>query len=80
MLHQTSITPRLQLVAALTRIRHEWQDAADGKSLLEVEGNVGMLLADLINNIDLPIAEQVQVLGPELFQEMQDFLKSTSCN
>lgn len=76
MLHQMSITPRLQLVAALTRIRHEWQDAADGKSLLEVEGNMGMLLADLINGTGLDAAEQVQVLGADLFQEIKDLLQS----
>jgi len=76
MFHQTSITPRLQLVAALTRIRQEWQDAADGKSLLEVEGNMGMLLADLINGTGLDTAEQVQVLGSDLFQEIQGLLQS----
>lgn len=80
MLHQTSITPHPQLVAALTRIRQEWQDAADGKSLLEVEGNIGMLLADLINSVDLPVAEQAQVLGPKLFLEIQDFLKFPAHN
>jgi hypothetical protein len=35
-----------------------------------------MLLADLINGLDLGTNEQVQVLGQELFQELKDFLKS----
>jgi len=73
---QTPAVQRMQLVTALAHICQEWQDATFGKSLLEVEGNMGMLLADLINNIGLPIEQQVQVLGKELFQEMQELLKS----
>ena len=73
---QTPVIQRMQLVNALTRIRQEWQDATSGESLLEVEGNMGMLLADLVNNVGLSIDEQVQVLGTELFQEMQELLRS----
>ena len=40
------------------------------------EGNMGMLLADLINGLGLGTHEQVQVLGQELFEELKDFLKS----
>ena len=72
---QTPVIQRMQLVNALTRIRQEWQDATSGESLLEVEGNMGMLLADLVNNVGLSIDEQVQVLGTELFQEMQELLR-----
>ena len=71
-----SVTPRFQIVTTLSRIRQEWQDAADGNSLIEVEGNIGMLLADLINGVGLETSEQIKVLGTDLFQEMQDFLKS----
>jgi hypothetical protein len=77
---QNPATPRFQLVTTLSRIRQEWQDAAGGSSLLEVEGNMGMLLADLINGISLSTSEQVQVLGTELYQEMQDFLRSPARN
>ena len=73
---QNPVTPHFQLVTTLSRIRQEWQDAADGKSLVEVEGNMGMLLADLLNGISLGTSEQVQVLGKDLFQELQDFLRS----
>jgi hypothetical protein len=73
---QNPSTSRFQLVVTLSRIRREWQDAADGKSLIEVEGNMGMLLADLVNGIGMGTPEQIQVLGKDLFQEMQDFLQS----
>jgi hypothetical protein len=39
-----------------------------------------MLLADLINGLGLGAGEQVQVLGGELYQEMQDFLHSPNRN
>ena len=73
---QTASAQRFQVVGSLTRIRQEWQDAAGTPSLIEVDGNMGMLLADLINGLDLGTNEQVQVLGQELFQELKDFLKS----
>ena len=73
---QAPSTQRFQLVGTLTRIRQEWQDAAGSSSLIEVEGNMGMLFADLINGIGLGTDEQIQVLGTELFHEMKDFLKS----
>lgn len=73
---QTASAQRFQIVGSLARIRQEWQDAAGTSSLIEVEGNMGMLLADLINGLDLGTNEQVQVLGQELFLELKDFLKS----
>ena len=65
---QTPSTQRFQIVGALTRIRQEWQDAAGCPSLIETEGNMGMLLADLINGLGHGTHEQVQVLGQELFE------------
>ncbi|MCB0101472.1 MAG: hypothetical protein KDD74_05465 [Anaerolineales bacterium] len=73
---QTASAQRFQVVGSLTRIRQEWQDAAGTPSLIEVDGNMGMLLADLINGLDLVTNEQVQVLGEDLYQELKDFLKS----
>ncbi len=77
---QNPATTRFKLVLTLSRIRQEWQDAVGRSSLIEVEGNMGMLLADLINGLGLGAAEQVQVLGGDLYQEMQDFLQSPNLN
>ena len=73
---QNPVNTRFQLVSTLSRIRQEWQEATGRASLIEVEGNMGMLLADLINGLGLGTHEQVQVLGQELFEELKDFLKS----
>ncbi|MCA9997426.1 MAG: hypothetical protein KDE56_16820 [Anaerolineales bacterium] len=77
---QNPATTRFQLVNTLSRIRQEWQEAVGTPSLIEVEGNMGMLLADLINGLGLGDTEQVQVLGGDLYQELQDFLHSSSRN
>ena len=77
---QNPTTTRFQLVSTLSRIRQEWQEAIGSSSLIETEGNMGMLLADLINGLGLGAAEQVQVLGGDLYQEMQDFLQSPNRN
>ena len=77
---QNPATTRFQLVSTLSRIRQEWQEAIGSSSLIETEGNMGMLLADLINGLGLGAAEQVQVLGRDLYQEMQDFLQSPNRN
>ena len=77
---QSLSTQHFQLVSTLTRIREEWQEAAGSSSLIEVEGNVGMLLADMINGIGLRHDEQIQVLGADLFREMQDILNSPAHN
>lgn len=77
---QNPATNRFQLVSTLSRIRQEWQDAAGNSSLIEVDGNMGMLLVDLINGLGLGHTEQIQVLGGELYQQMQDFLQSSNRN
>lgn len=79
MLQQPAIF-RSQIICTLSRIRQEWQEAVDCSSLIQVDGKVGLLLADLINGIGLGTAEQVQVLGAELYQEMQDLLQSPDHN
>ena len=48
---QTPNIHQMQIVNALKHICQEWQDATPEESLLEVEGNMGLLLADLINKV-----------------------------
>jgi hypothetical protein len=75
---QTAQPETLQVIGALKQIRQEWQEAANGTSLLEIEGNVGMMLADMINYLHLPTEVQMKVLGNELFSELQEFLGTTT--
>ena len=75
---QTPQTQSLPKVHALVNIREEWQTAVGNSSLLEVESNLGLLLADILNHLNLPTDLQVQVLGHDLFQEMKELLKNPS--
>lgn len=53
---------------------------ANGNSLLEIEGNVGLILTDMINHLHLPSEMQATILGNELFHELQDLLSTTNKN
>jgi len=77
-----NVTPkqRFQTISILSKFRQEWQEAANGKCLFEVEGNIGMVLADLVNSFGLGTHEQSLVLGPQLFEEMQEILYLPSKN
>ncbi len=77
---QSPLPQSLPVVRALVNIRTEWQEAAGNASLLEVESNLGLLLAGIINHLNLPVDLQVTVLGKELFREMKDLLKIPSQN
>ena len=66
--------PRSQLVGTLTKIREEWEMAADCDSLVDVQGSVGLILVDLVIGLALRPSEQVQVLGPTLQAELQNLL------
>ena len=63
-----------QVISVLSRLRQEWQEATEGASLLEAHGNIGLILADLINGFALSADDQRQILGAELFRELADFL------
>ena len=65
--------PRIYVVSALTKLREEWQCATD-RSLLSVHGNVALLLADVAMSIGLDTVEQLQILGVELAQELEEVL------
>ena len=63
-----------RIISTLTRLRQEWQEATGGTSLLETDGNMGLILADLLNGFGLNAHDQCQILGNELFRDLQDFL------
>lgn len=73
--HPTHRTWRREgLTSLLTRLRLEWQEATNGTSLVETDGKIGFVLADLINGFGLDVNDQCQILGNDLFLELKDFL------
>ena len=77
---QNTPNQRVQVIATLSKFRQEWQEASNGKSLIETEGNVGLILADLVNSFGLSTHEQSLVLGTDLFDEMREVLSMPSRN
>ena len=68
---QVTPHPKTQIISVLATMREEWQQSAQGASLLDMEANVGLMLADLVNCLNLTEQEQEQVLGRDLFNELQ---------
>ena len=66
-----------KIISTLTRLRQEWQEATEGASLLETDGNIGLILADLLNGFGLDTEDQSRILGTKLSQELRDFLNAT---
>jgi len=54
-------------IEGLTRIRQEWEEAAGGMSLDEVQGSIGLMLVDVVHALGLLPGEVVQVLGGTTF-------------
>jgi hypothetical protein len=74
MISHPTISTRTQIIGAISKLREEWQEIADGASLVELKGSVGLLLADLALALGLSPDEQVQVLGEKLANELQEVL------
>ena len=66
---------RVQIVQALAEFRREWQGAVEGKSLLEVEVPVGLLLSDIADRLGLNSQERYAVLGGKLVNQVNSFLE-----
>jgi hypothetical protein len=61
---------REQAVQALADFRREWQKIVDGKSLVDVEAPVGLLLADIADRLELNPQERHVMLGGKLINQV----------
>src|ERR1044071_5832714 len=57
------ISERTRIVLALAEFRKEWQEAVNDGSLLKVESPVGLVLADIVDRLELTSQERYAVLG-----------------
>jgi hypothetical protein len=65
-----SLKDRTKIVMSLAELRMEWQDAANGGSLLKVEAPVGLILADIADGLGLSEQERYAFLGGRLLNEV----------
>jgi len=69
--HIMTVSNMLEVLAGF---RQEWEQVAEGESLVEVKASVGLMLFDLATAFGLRTSEQVQVLGSALYEELQGIL------
>lgn len=67
------VIPRSKVVQAIMKIRHEWETAARGDSLVEANGSVGYLLADMAVGLGLSESELRLALG-EVADELAEVI------
>lgn len=68
-------TYRMTAVQALAKFRKEWEETAEGESLLDVTAPIGLLLADVADRLELSPQERFMFLGKILIEEIEDFMK-----
>jgi hypothetical protein len=66
---------RTRMILALAELRQEWQQAANGGSLLKVESSVGLLLSDIADRLELTPQERHGFLGGRLINELDAHLE-----
>ena len=57
---------RAQVIQAIQTLRQEWEEAAEGIPLNQMDGNVGMMLDDFARLLGLTPEECIQALGHSL--------------
>jgi hypothetical protein len=67
---QSNNGSKSQIISALANIAEQWQEAAEGESLVDVQTSVGLLLFDVLLAIGLNREEQETVLGAGLRREV----------
>ena len=66
---------RVHVVQALADFRREWQTIAEGKSLVEVEAPLGLVLADIADWLQLDPQERHAILGGKLTSQINCLMK-----
>jgi hypothetical protein len=66
---------RAQVVQTLADFRREWQTIAEGKSLVEIEAPVGLVLADIADWLQLNPQERQAMLGGKLINQVNRLME-----
>jgi hypothetical protein len=62
----------IEQLEGLKKFRQEWEDAAEGASLLDLEAPVGLMLSDVCLALALDEADRLDVLGLALTAELKN--------
>jgi hypothetical protein len=64
-----ALPDRRMMLEGLSVLRQEWEGRANGDSLIDLSGSVGLMLFDVTALLGLTLEEQTIVLGDRLYQE-----------
>lgn len=67
-------TYRSMALQSLAKFRREWEEIAEGESLLDVSASVGLVLADVANYLELTPQERYVFLGKMLLEDIEHFM------
>lgn len=62
-----------QAVERLADFRQGWEEAAEGRPLIELTASVGLMLADFAQILGLGDEDTARVLGPDLASNLADY-------
>jgi hypothetical protein len=74
-LDEHPLVTRTQILESLASLRQDWEKAANGESLLHIEGSVGLILHDFAANLNLTVEERQLLLGASLSEEVSAFFE-----
>ena len=66
---------RVKALEAIAEFRQDWEEIAEGKSLLNLEAPIGLLLSDIADRLELSPQERFVFLGETLIEEIEVFMK-----
>ncbi|MFZ1040517.1 MAG: hypothetical protein WCA79_15995 [Anaerolineales bacterium] len=69
-----SVSLRSQMILSLAGFRQEWEEAVQEESLINVQAPVGLLLADVLERLNLNEQEKFAVMGVRLCREVETLL------
>ena len=64
-----TLPDRRMMLEGLSVLRQEWEGRANGDSLVNLSGSVGLMLFDVTTLLGLTPEDQTVVLGDRLYQE-----------
>ncbi|MBE0681993.1 MAG: hypothetical protein IH589_08755 [Anaerolineales bacterium] len=64
------LSDRTRIVHSLAGLRCEWQKIVEGKSLLDVEVPIGLILSDIADRLELTPQERHAMLGGKLINQV----------
>jgi hypothetical protein len=75
---QTTSSTQPKIIEVLAALRSEWENAANGQSLVNVNGSIGLILFDIIGRLGLSSEDTSVLLGSKLSTELTELMADQS--